>query len=171
MSNMSGVDATQRKTDPDAFVQNVMSACGWYEGRSTSVEEWVDILAAEGIPVFDAALPVLQEFGGLIIKAPWHYPDGFKAETTIEFDPVGAGSGDADRLEYWGDILQQKFYPLGYRDQWPLYIGEDSQIYMHGIEHGYLVGTNIREALRRMILGKGEGKEVFHILSGKRVDK
>lgn len=157
---------TYTPEEEQEILLEIMHDAGWHEGRDIPIQEWVDMLAQEGILVFDAAVRVLREFGGLHLLVPAKYPSGFCGTVNVLFDPVYVGSGDADRFEHCEKVLHQKFYPLGLNEQWMLFIGEDGWIYLYGNDDVFLLGKDIWSALRHMCFRKGDGEFVFRWFTG-----
>lgn len=117
---------------------------------------------------FDAATAVLREFGGLAIKVPRNIPEVQDASGKIHFDPIKAISGDEDRLEYWEELMEERFYPIGAFDGSLLVISQSGQVYMDAYGSGYRIGDSIDLALQKYILDWRNVKKVLDIPGGKR---
>jgi hypothetical protein len=136
----------------DPVVRATLEAAGWYEGRDVGVTDWVRKLTGHGIAAFPSAVAVLREFGGLRIKPPFIQGATFLS-TDINFDPVWAADGSWDGPLDWSKDLGKKLFPIGeWEEQFMLLAAEDGTIYADVEGEFSLIGEDIYQALRLMVL-------------------
>ena len=168
---LSRTPGTSLLTNPDPPIVSVLEAAGWSESRRVSVEAWVERLREEGMEPFDAAIEILAEFGGLQLHHQFVVSDGTMIHISVYLDPLMAGLGEADRVEYWEELLEQRFYPIGEYDGHLLLVAEDGQVYLDGDAAGCRVGENFEEALQVIIVRDRPGVDVFDKATMRRVDR
>lgn len=136
----------------DDFTIKRLKKAGWKSGRKVNIAYWREQLAIEGYRIFPYAEEVLEELAWLKISSSIERPD-YRYGISFDFDFVASGSGEADRLELYEPIVNDRIYPLGEVVQHFLHIGESKRIYVTSYADVYLVGNNIEECLNNLILG------------------
>ena len=137
------------------FSVNSLKEFGWYEGRKVDVSKCVEQLESEGFECFPYAKEILEELDGLYIRPRRNKNDKI-VPGEIDFNALGAGSGEHDRLEIFEQIAGEGLFPLGMIYQWFLYVGVSEKIYMGCYSEFYLVGHNIEECLNNVLEGKNK---------------
>jgi len=136
----------------DKYVLKILEDAGWITTRSADIKEQLQILESEGYKPFEYAIRIMQSFDGIYISA--QKSKGVKSYIgDVEFDCVGAGSGEYDRLEIFEEICKESIFPIGMVfGQWFLYVGKSNKIYMGDYNKFYLLGENIEEFLTNIIM-------------------
>ena len=128
-----------------------LELAGWNNKRCLDIGNQIKILEEEGYIPFEYANEIIKSFDGLYISAEKEY--GVKSYIgDIEFDVLGSGSGEYDRLELIEELAKESLFPLGMVfGQWFLYVGISHNIYMSDGSKLYLLGRDIEEFLNNVI--------------------
>lgn len=129
-----------------------LESVGWNKSRCINIENKIEILVQEGYEPFEYANEIIKSFDGLYISPERGH--GVKSYIgDIEFDVLGSGSGEYDRLELIEELSKESMFPLGMVfGQWFLYVGISCKIYMGDGDKLYLLGENIEEFLNSIIV-------------------
>ena len=132
-------------------VLETLEASGWNKNRCVKIDKQMEILRKEGYVPFDYANEIIKSFDGIYISPEREY--GVKSYIgDVEFDVLGSGSGEYDRLELIEEESKEPMFPLGMVfGQWFLYVGRSHKIYMSDVNKLYLLGENIEEFLNNII--------------------
>ena len=132
-------------------VIKTLESVGWNKRRCVNIENQIKILEEEGYIPFEYANQVIKSFDGLYISP--ERGDRVKSYIgDVEFDVLGSGSGEYDRLELVEELCKESIFPLGMVfGQWFLYVGKSHKIYMSDGNKLYLLGENIEEFLNNII--------------------
>lgn len=128
-----------------------LETSGWNKNRCVNIDKQMEILKKEGYVPFDYANEIIKSFDGIYISPEREY--GVKSYIgDVEFDVLGSGSGEYDRLELIEEESKEPMFPLGMVfGQWFLYVGRSHKIYMSDVNKLYLLGENIEEFLNNII--------------------
>lgn len=130
-----------------------LKKAGWRDRRKLDVSKWIKQLVSEGFNYFPYAGEVLEKFGKLTFR-PKKRKDAGRYRGEFIIDAMYGGSGEADRMEIFEPIAQEKLFPLGMvYDQFFLYVGESKKIYMGATTELYLLGDGIEDFLNNIVLG------------------
>lgn len=128
-----------------------LESIGWNKTRCVNVESQMKILIEEGYVPFEYANEIIKSFDGLYIS-PERENRVKSYIGDVEFDVLGSGSGEYDRLELVEELSKELMFPLGMVfGQWFLYVGRSHRIYMGDGNKLYLLGENIEEFLNNII--------------------
>lgn len=139
---MSDVEARFSK-----FTLQLLQESGWYPGRDVfETVEW-----PEGFELLSVAIPMLREFGHLIVGKPG--PGITCARSTVHFDPKRA-EGENDLFVYYEEILDRKLCPLGMVDNGYLYLATDENgIIFLLMDTVFFVDEEFDQALEKLLTG------------------
>lgn len=125
-------------------VQGRLLASGWSPQRRYDVEAWLSRNAAEGLGVWDYAVDVLTQFGGLHLAAA--------TSPTLVFDPNWYADGQYDRLHGWKDQLGVPVVPIaGYGEIQLVFLGMPSSMFLAFDYAIWPVGTSFEEGLSTLL--------------------
>ena len=135
----------------NTYVLNILKLHGWYEDRKINISQWIKILGEEGYVCFDYAIEVMQSLGGISVNV-----DGNSEYmgAQFDFDPVGAGSGEYDRLANFELYAKESLYPVAYTACGIIYVGESKNVYGGNWKEFYWDGNNIEDYLNRTFVDK-----------------
>lgn len=132
-------------------VIKTLKNAGWNKSRCLDIDKKIKILEKEGYIPFDYANQIIKLFDGLYISPKKQM--GVKSYISdIEFDILGSGSGEYDRLKSIECLSKESMFPLGMVfGQWFLYVGKSHKIYMSDGIKLYLLGENIEDFFNNII--------------------
>jgi hypothetical protein len=136
----------------------VLSGCGWSEGRHTDPQQYVNALEPAGKPIPDVVLQFLSRFGGIECSfatsekvdgtPPYVVPDSFRV-----FVPNYRGY--LYFIHLWREALGLQLYPVGICHGDSL-LAMDKWGRMYSAIDGYLalLGESWQEAIDSLIMGR-----------------
>ncbi len=132
-------------------VLETLETAGWNKNRCINIDNQMQVLKDEGYGLFEYASEIIKSFDGIYISP--ERGKGIKSYIgDVEFDVVGSGSGEYDRLELIEKMSNESMFPLGMVfGQWFLYVGKSHRIYMSDANKLYLLGENIEDFLNNII--------------------
>lgn len=141
-------------------VIETLELVGWNKSRCINIDNQIKILEEEGYMSFEYANQIIKSFDGIYISPERGY--GVKSYIgDVEFDVLGSGSGEYDRLELIEELAKESIFPLGMVfGQWFLYVGKSNKIYMSDGNKLYLLGENIEEFLNNIIVTGNKPVEI-----------
>lgn len=94
----------------DPEVRAVLSASGWAAGRRADLSSAIELLEGEGHRFSEVARELLADLGGLVIR-----PASVRRPLADPFDvdPLGAASGEIDRIRLAEAVIGRDLGPLG----------------------------------------------------------
>jgi hypothetical protein len=109
----------------------VLREVGWWPGRKTYVEHWIDHFEARGCHASDAVVEFLIEFGGLDFPHAGRGID--RAREAVVLNPILC-DGDEDRFTDWSNEFGNSLFPIGILGTYLEALGMDehSEIYLLG---------------------------------------
>jgi hypothetical protein len=126
---------------------------GWSPDRRVQINHWVEQLTAEGYTMHDHVKDILEKYGGLVVKpVRGAHASGYIA-TELDFDPVYAGSGEFDRVDYWQQRLGLLLSPLGeHGDGGLVLLANDGGVFRCRDDHILYMGSTFEEALENTLV-------------------
>jgi hypothetical protein len=109
-------------------------------------------LQREGYVANAHAIAVLENLGRLTI-VPETYPGALFHPCRMVFDPVLAGSGEFDRVEWWQKACGLTLFPVAEADPvCNVVVAENGQVFDGRDQDFNLLGASIEEALEVLLL-------------------
>src|SRR5688572_8275606 len=103
------------ETFPDKTLRALKQA-GWYSEREVNINQWVDILIAQGFEIFPAVQDFLKCFGGLIIR--YEFTEGtdvIKYQMHFDIEEVCKEEIQED-ASYFSQVVGTPLCPIGNYD-------------------------------------------------------
>jgi hypothetical protein len=117
---------------------------------STSL--WVQALEREGYVPNAKAIAVLENLGGLTV-IPETYPEALFHPAKMMFDPVRAGSGEFDRVDWWQRACGLSLFPVAEADPvFNVVVAENGKVFDGRDSTFCQLGYSIEEALEVLLL-------------------
>ena len=117
-----------------------------------SASHWVEKLEREGYVANPLAIAVLENLGGLTI-VPETYPEALFHPCKVVFDPVRAGSGEFDRVEWWQRACGLTLFPVAESDPvCNVVVAANGRVFYGRDSSFNLLGQSIEEALEVLLL-------------------
>ncbi|QDA60227.1 SUKH-3 domain-containing protein [Hymenobacter jejuensis] len=134
-------------------VEQALQEAGWYQGRSTDISQYQEVIEREGLPWNRAVHGFLSEFGGLLLHFVRH--DG--SLTSAHFHALRAlGSDDAFWVpeKYAPRLPQHQLCVVGqaYNNQLLLFMDETGAMYGGFEDFLYLIAATGAEAIQAICL-------------------
>ena len=142
----------------------VLRAADWYPGRRVDTRAWVDALRGEDYPVFQEAVRVLSEYGGLTFKPPVR-PGSAYGPSLIRFVPLYERTDERPRVEDLEHQVGQRLCAVGdlADGRYSLLVAEDGHVYADG-DQVLDLGATIEDALRQLIERRERARDITHEL-------
>jgi hypothetical protein len=145
---------------PGSAVRPALIEAGWSDEYRHDPTEWLRTLREEGFSINETAGTVLTHLGGLAVEPRPLTPTAFGSGTLV-FEPLWAASGEHIRIVERESQVGMTLCPIGeWCGEYVLLAGEDGSIYAETTFQMVLVGQDIAEALRTMILADKRPTEV-----------
>lgn len=128
---------------------------GWYEGRAYDFSRDIEVLDAEGYPVFDEVIRVLGEFGGL--KLPVKDRVDTNTRDMFHFNAAaGAESVYVEQLNIYSKMINKKLSSIGecFSYHAILMVADDGSIYAAYGDILWKLADSIEEAIEVLYLRK-----------------
>lgn len=134
-----------------APVRELLYRAGWHADRKQDVEVVVKQLTGEGFPITPNAVGILTSLYGITVVIPPSELNPYRL--TVEFDPINAATGEADRAWEWRDAAGIGLFPIGREVGFGniIWDGSDGRIY-YGRGFGlYQLGDDLPSAMTQLV--------------------
>lgn len=146
------LDAMRRFTQE---IHEMLKRNGWHEGREYDYSKDIEVLQAEGYPVFDEVMHVLREFGGL--KLVVKDRGDAKIKDVFHFNAAaGAESVYVEQLNIYSKMINKRLSAIGecFSYHAILMVSDDGSIYAAYGDILWKLGDSIEEAIEVLYLRK-----------------
>lgn len=138
-------------------VETALRRAEWFPQRRIDITTWKHQLLLEGYDVFDYAIRVLSEFGGLVI-API---EDVRARFSSGPLRIHVVQDEYDRVAEWSTQLSVPLIPIGeWMDYYFVVVATDKRVFAGTLGQLLYLGATFDDALDRIVTATRQPEEV-----------